>query len=393
MHRSISRRFVAANARRNPANSFNQFTAKTAVPPPPPPPESIRRVMARGAPAAQKAKAHQRGLWSSAASKIPAAKAFVKKHWFTLAVPPMAFGCYQNPDIFRKGGVARVQEWKEAALMGIFLSTGLGLKVSAMAPLARQVKTHTLIQGGIFLGCPLIFSAVAYGFLEPLGVPKPLITGFIFTACLPTTVGTSLAFTTAAKGELGVSMFNVATSNMGGILLTPALCLALTGMESNIDAAPLLGKLTQQVMLPALAGMALGWRFPKQVGRVASVVSKMPQICVMPLLANAFSDSFAAEAHTDVDGKSLGALLAATVFVNCVLMRGMYSAAGAAKLPEATRRSAAFLGSQKTAALGVPLLALMYQGDENLGMMTLPLMLFHAVQCVTSTAFIMFCLA
>lgn len=320
--------------------------------------------------------------------KISRAVAFAKKHWFTLSVPPLAGFCFEYPDYFRRGGTLHVQQWKEYALMGIFLSTGMGMKVAAMAPLAKQVKTHALIQGSIFVGAPLLFATVAHGFLEPLGVPKPLIFGFLFTSCLPTTVGTCLAFTSAARGNMGASMFNVALSNMSGILLTPALCLALTGMESSVDQLPLLGKLGTQVVLPTAVGLAMGWRYPSKVNSVSSVVSKLPQVFVLPLLANAFSDSFVVEAHKECDAKSMAILLAATIGVNWAMMRGTYAVARQAKLPEATRRSVVFTGSQKTAALGVPLLGLMFQDNKTLGLMTLPLVCYHAVQCAATSIFV-----
>ena len=317
---------------------------------------------------------------------------FFKKHWFSLSFPPLILGCWYNPDTCRTNGTLGLNSIKGYALTGIFLATGLGIKVKALLPLLKHVKTHLFIQSSIFLAAPLVFSAVAYGVLEPLGMSRPLINGLIFTSCLPTTIATSLAFTSAAKGCSATSMLHVAFSNMAGIVITPAMCLALTGMQPSIEMGPLFQTLVEKVLGPVALGMALGYCFPTAVGKTAGYMGKVPQLCVLPLLALAFSDLFHGleiDPHgLDLDMRSGLIMLLTCAGLNWIMMGGVYRAASALGLSKNVASSATFVGSQKTAALGVPLLSIMFVDDPHLGLMMVPLMCYHASQCALSSLFI-----
>jgi sodium/bile acid cotransporter 7 len=49
-------------------------------------------------------------------------------------------------------------------------------------------------------------------------------------------------------------------------------------------------------------------------------------------------------------------------------------------LPQSAQASAVFCGAQKTAAMGVPMMATMFPEDPRLGLFTLPLLCYHPVQ-------------
>jgi sodium/bile acid cotransporter 7 len=312
--------------------------------------------------------------------KLPQrAAAFVKRNWFTLSLPPMvAFSsCYS--DMFRDRGVLQFQNLKDWCVAGIFLSTGLALPVVQMKAVLSLWRVHAFVQAGIFLGAPLAFSASA-PCLRAAGLPEPLVMGWMLLGCLPTSIGISLALTRVANGEVAVTLLNSAASNLMGVALVPWLCVFVTGVQPSIDASAVVGKLLKIVAAPALLGMALRHGFPV-VGRYDPMFRIMQSACLLPVLAHVFSNAFAQ--HSAQPGFELVALvklLAAAAMMNVFLMVTSHAMSTALRIEAAPRVATYFLASQKTAAMGVPMIATMFAGDPNLGLYTLPLLCYHPVQ-------------
>jgi sodium/bile acid cotransporter 7 len=55
-------------------------------------------------------------------------------------------------------------------------------------------------------------------------------------------------------------------------------------------------------------------------------------------------------------------------------------------LSRAKRTAAVICSTQKTAALGLPLLAILYRDDASLGLVAVPLLLYHPLQLVVAGA-------
>jgi sodium/bile acid cotransporter 7 len=45
-----------------------------------------------------------------------------------------------------------------------------------------------------------------------------------------------------------------------------------------------------------------------------------------------------------------------------------------------------YCGAQKTLAVGVPLIAILYKGDPNLAFLTLPILVYHPLQLLVGAA-------
>jgi sodium/bile acid cotransporter 7 len=83
----------------------------------------------------------------------------------------------------------------------------------------------------------------------------------VVLACLPTTIGSGVALTQSAGGNVAVSLFHAVFSNLAGIAITPFLIFAylggtgaLGGVGSPSDAV---AKLVSAVLVPVVAGMAI----------------------------------------------------------------------------------------------------------------------------------------
>ena len=107
--------------------------------------------------------------------------------------------------------------------------------------------------------------------LKAVGVLTPrLVDGLVVLACLPTTIGSGVALTNAAEGNVAVSLFHAVFSNSAGIFVTPALIFMYLGADCASVGSPYAAvtKLTSQVLVPVVVGMGL--RATPAIGEVLS---------------------------------------------------------------------------------------------------------------------------
>eukprot|EP00759_Apiculatamorpha_spiralis_P013005 PhF_6_TR19819/c0_g1_i1/m.28901/K14347/SLC10A7, P7; solute carrier family 10 (sodium/bile acid cotransporter), member 7 len=234
---------------------------------------------------------------------------------------------------------------------------------------------------------PIVFTA-AKPFAEACGVPAPCALGIAFAGCLPTTIGVSIALTRLAGGDVALAVLHSAVGNLLGVVVTPLLCVFLTGVRPpDLDAFTLANKMMYLLGLPVLCGLMLNNALPpvKLITIMARYSSIAQQVFLLMLLSNVFSDAFVTSANTTASTSSFVALF----FVMFVLHKicffsGYYGLFRS--FPQSQRVAAAYLGAQKTASMGVPLLGMMYEGDPNLALITLPLVMYHPIQTISGAA-------
>ena len=91
-------------------------------------------------------------------------------------------------------------------------------------------------------------------------LPAQLAAGVLFLAVLPSTVQSSIAFTSIARGNVAAAICSASLSNLAGIVLTPLLvALLLSGNGAGVDGSAVLG-IVLQLLAPFVAGqLARRW--------------------------------------------------------------------------------------------------------------------------------------
>ena len=87
-----------------------------------------------------------------------------------------------------------------------------------------------------------------------------LATGFLYLAALPSTVSSSVALTSLARGNVPIAIFNATLSSIIGVFATPVLMAWFASTTGEpLPLLPVITKICLLVLLP----MALG-----QIGRI-----------------------------------------------------------------------------------------------------------------------------
>ena len=128
-----------------------------------------------------------------------------------------------------------------------------GAKLAPQAALAgaRHWRLHAAVLASTFLLFPalgLTARALVPGLLTPA-----LWAGVLMLCVLPSTVQSSIAFTSIARGNVAAALCAATASNLLGILLTPLLAGLLLSAHGGFSAVGI-GDVAVQLLLPFVAG-------------------------------------------------------------------------------------------------------------------------------------------
>lgn len=261
-----------------------------------------------------------------------------------------------------------------------------GAKLSREAVLAGigHWRLHLLVVVTTFVVFPL-FGLV----LRPLGarlVGPEVYEGVIFLCALPATVQSAIVFTSIAGGNVPAAICSASLSTLLGVVLTP-LVLGLTGAHrGGGNGAALTGvrDVALQILLPFVAGQISRRWLAGWLARRAAIVSFVDRGTIVLVVYVAFSDAVVQHLWQRVSGRELAglALVCATLLASVLLFtRHTSRLLGFARKDEIT---IVFGGSKKSLASGVAMANVLFAGPL-VGVMVLPLMLFHQMQLMACT--------
>lgn len=269
------------------------------------------------------------------------------------------------------------------AIALLFFLYGARLAPKAALAGARHGRLHLLVFLSTFLLFPVL--GLAARALAPQMLTPELWTGVILLCVLPSTVQSSVAFTSIARGNVPAALCAATVSNLLGIVLTPLLAGLLLSSGPGGLSARMLGEIVLQLLLPFAAGQALRPWIGAWAERNRRLLGCVDRGSILLVVYTAFSEGMAAGIWHQVDLAMLArlalvnaALLAAVLASTTVLSRW----AGFARADEVT---VVFCGSKKSLASGLPMASVLFAGG-SVGLIVLPLMLFHQLQLMVCAA-------
>jgi len=265
-----------------------------------------------------------------------------------------------------------------AAIALLFFLHGARLSRGVVVAGILHWRLHLVILLTTFAVFPLL--GLAIGFIPDSYLPQPLYLGILFLCVLPSTVQSSIAFTSMAGGNVPAAICSASASNIFGMFLTPLLVglLFSVGGHGGFSWDALLQIFTQ-LLLPFVVGQVLqpwigDWirakkklLMPVDRGSILMVVYLAFSTAVVEGLWHTFSLSDIAVVIV-ADMLLLALVLCATTFGSRLL-----------GFNEADQITITFCGSKKSLASGVPMANVIFAG-QAIGAIVLPLMLFHQIQ-------------
>lgn len=264
------------------------------------------------------------------------------------------------------------------AICLLFFLHGAKLPREAVIAGATHWRLHLTVLACTFVVLPLLGL-----FLKPLVstlVTPELYLGVLFVCVLPSTVQSSIAFTSVARGNVPAAVCAASASNLLGIFLTPVLIglmvVAQAGGGSSFDA---IRNIALQLLLPFVAGQfARRWIGP-WIDSSKAFLKIVDQGSILLVVYTAFSEAVIQGLWQQLPRHSLaGLLLIDGLLLALIMVIATFTSRrlGFSKEDEIT---IVFCGSKKSLASGIPMAKILFAGHA-LGAVVLPLMLFHQIQ-------------
>ncbi len=268
-----------------------------------------------------------------------------------------------------------------AAIALLFFLYGARLSPRQALEGARNVRLHLTILGCTYALFPALGLGLRWAVPELLGTDLAL--GLSFLCAVPSTVQSSIAFTSVAGGNVAAALTSASLSNLLGVFLTPLL-VALTldtgnGLEASGSWLGTLQKLALQLLLPFIAGqLARPWLagFIERRRRALGLVDRGS---ILLVVYAAFSEGVTAGVWSTVSLASLGWLLLIDVLLLGFVLWFSARLSRWLGFSREDEIAAVFCGSKKSLASGLPMAAVLFPPDRA-SALVLPLMLFHQLQ-------------
>ncbi len=284
-----------------------------------------------------------------------------------------------------RGNVARAFEViTSAAIALLFFLHGAKLSREAIIAGATHWRLHALVFFGTFILFPILGLL-----LKPLSLlllPPELYLGVLFLCVLPSTVQSSIAFTSVAGGNVPAAICSASASNVFAVFLTPVLVnLFIAGRGAGVSMSGSFWEIVLQILVPFLAGhLARPW-IGGWLERRPALTGFVDRGSILLVVYTAFSGAVVEGLWSQIPLTALGGV----VLIDCVLllivMVTMWSLGALFGFDRADRITILFCGSKKSLATGVPIANVLFTGSI-VGPMILPLMLFHQIQLMVCAA-------
>lgn len=240
----------------------------------------------------------------------------------------------------------------------------------------RHWRLHSTVLGVTFLLFPLLGLAVQL--LPDAWLPRELKLGVLFLTCLPSTVQSSIAFTSIARGNVPSAVCAASLSNVLGVLLTPLLVGLLLSAHGGVSGSAVLAVATQ-LLAPFVAGQLArpwigGW-----VARHRRVLQVVDRGSILLVVYVAFAEGVVAGIWRQLSLPALGGLVAVDAVLLAVILAVTAWLPRLLGFDRPDRATILFCGSHKSLATGLPMAGALF-GGPTVAMIVLPIMLYHQMQ-------------
>ncbi|MGW1075801.1 bile acid:sodium symporter family protein [Streptomyces sp. NPDC002537] len=239
----------------------------------------------------------------------------------------------------------------------------------------RHWRLHLTVLGCTFVLFPLL--GLAARGLVPYVLTPRLYDGLLFLCLVPSTIQSSIAFTSIARGNVAAAVCAGSFSSIVGIVLTPLLAALLLGGSGGFSAHSLVGIVTQ-LLLPFVAGQLLRRWVSGFLTRHKRVLGYVDRGSILLVVYAAFSEGVIRGIWHQVTPLRLLALLGVEAVLLAVMLALTTYGSRRLGFSREDRIAIVFCGSKKSLASGLPMAGVLFGAQASLAV--LPLMLFHQMQ-------------
>ncbi|MHA6719782.1 bile acid:sodium symporter family protein [Sphingomonas sp. RS6] len=242
--------------------------------------------------------------------------------------------------------------------------------------------THWRLQLTVFLSTFLFFPLIGMGAFALAGklLPPGIATGILFLCLLPSTVQSSIAFTSIARGNVPAALCSASLSNLVGVLITPLLVALLLPHASGAGfSLSSLESIAMQILLPFAAGQAARPLIGTFILKHRTLTMVVDRGSILLVVYAAFSEGMVAGVWSRVSLADLALVLAFNAVILAIVIVATTIGSRQMGFSKEDEIAIVFCGSKKSMASGIPMATILFAGG-TVSLIVLPLMIFHQLQ-------------
>lgn len=236
------------------------------------------------------------------------------------------------------------------------------------------------LQGAIFASTFLVFPALGLltEFLSTPLLGSTLAAGLLYVTLLPSTVQSSIAFVSIARGNIAGAITAATVSNLIGMLATPLLVLWLMGASGSMGWTNIRDILIL-LLLPFIIGQVLHRWTGEWVRRHKKLTGLWDKGTILAVVFVSVLGATQAGVWSTVSWWMLVGVGVISVVLVVVMLAGTWWGGKVMGLDVEDRIALLMCGSKKSMATGLPMANVLFTATV-VGPIVVPLIIFHQLQ-------------
>jgi solute carrier family 10 (sodium/bile acid cotransporter), member 7 len=263
------------------------------------------------------------------------------------------------------------------AIAALFFLQGARLSRDAILNGMMHWRLHAASGAATFIVFPILGLGLVAAF--PNLLPSPLYLGVLFVCALPSTVQSSIALTSIARGNVPAAVCSATASNITGIVVTPLMFSAMSNLQSGSIELMGIWKVAAQLLLPFLAGHLLRPWIGAWSERNRGVLAMTDRGSILLVVYGAFSAAVVRGIWQEIPPVLLMVLLLVMTVLLGLALLYIRLTSGLLGFDRADEAAFVFVGSQKSLVSGIPIANALIPGPA-IGPILVPMMLYHSMQ-------------
>ncbi|EJN25566.1 putative Na+-dependent transporter [Pseudomonas sp. GM79] len=301
--------------------------------------------------------------------------------WFLCGMLIATLLAYVFPTFGAIGGGMHAEYVINVGVFLVFFLHGVNLSSEQISHGLKNWKLHVMVQAFTFAVFPLIW--LLSDKLLGSHFPSLLMLGFLYLCALPSTISSSVALTGSAGGNVPAAILNASLSSVLGIFLTPLLVSFVVGSGAGgIDLGSTLLDLCAMLLLPLVLGQLLRPLLGKFFARHKRYTNIADKLVILLLVYSAFCNSMVSGMWQQQGNSVILTALLGSAMLLAIILWMTTRTARALKFSPADEIAAVFCASKKSLAAGAPMAALIFGANPGLGLILLPIMIYHPLQLI-----------
>jgi len=260
----------------------------------------------------------------------------------------------------------------------LFFLQGARLSRETIIKGAVHWRLHLTVFAATFILFPLL------GFMLSMSLESVLAPGIamrvLYLCLLPSTIQSSITFTSIADGNVAAAVCSASASNMMGVFLTPLLMSLLMNTQGSIPLSSI-GAVVGQLLVPFLVGhLSRPW-IGSWVERHRTLTSAIDRGAILLVVYYAFGEAVVEGLWSQLGPRDLAVLMALSCVLLALVLVIMTVASRLLGFSRQDEIAIVFCGSKKSLGSGVPIASILFP-PAMIGAVILPLMLFHQIQLI-----------